>query len=86
MAKFKTVADVRRAFRERANGGNTLEKHQGFRYEDIDKLEPVVEQLLQVDYNKFSGYSTSEIFEAISYLQTSLGTRDYLTDCRNNGV
>lgn len=86
MAKLNSVNDVKRVFRDRANGGNTLENHQGFRYEDIDKLAPVLEQLMKVDYNKISGFSTSEIFEAVSYLQTALGTRDYLTDCRNNGV
>lgn len=86
MAKLNSVNDVKRLFRERANNGNTLEKHPAFRYEDIDKLAPIVEELLKVDYNKVSGFSSSEIFEALSYLQTSLGTKEYLTDCRNHGI
>lgn len=88
MAKLQTVQDVRRAFRERANGGNILERHKAFRYEDIDQFEKsgILEGLLNTDYNKISGFSKSEIFEAISYLQSSLGSKSYMTDCRNNGV
>src|SRR5574344_1405640 len=86
MAKFKNVEDVKRTFRGRANGADSLECHAGFRYSDIDKHAPIVEQLLQTDYNKISGFSFSEICEAISLAQTQFCTRTYLNDCLNNGV
>lgn len=86
MARFNTVEDVKRAFRGRANGGDTIERHAGFRYSDIDKHAPIVEQLLGTDYNKISGFSFSEICEAISHLQTQFGTRAYLNDCINHRV
>lgn len=84
MTKFQTVEDVKRVFRNRANGGSQLKNHPAFRYEDIDKLAPVIENLLATDYNQKSGFSASEIFEAISYLQTQLGSAGYLEDCRAN--
>lgn len=86
MAKFKTVEDVKKAFRTRANGSDVLERHGGFRYGDIDKHAPIVEELLATDYNNISGFSTSEIFEAVSHLQTMFGTKAYLSDCRKNRV
>ena len=84
MAQFKTIEDVKRMFRSKANGGDTIERHAGFRYSDIDKHAPIVEQLLATDYNKISGFSFSEICEAISHLQTQFGSNTYLRDCLNN--
>lgn len=86
MAKFNTIEDVKRAFRGKANGADQLERHAGFRYSDIDKHAAVVEQLLATDYNKTSGFSFSEICEAISLLQTQFGSNTYARDCRNNRV
>lgn len=84
--KFKTVEDVKKAFRNVANGADTLPRHGGFRYGDIDKHSAVLEEILDSDYNKISGFSRSEIFEAVSHLQTQFGTNAYLTDCRANRV
>ena len=84
--KFKTVEDVKKAFRSVANGADTLPRHGGFRYGDIDKHSAVLEEILDSDYNKISGFSRSEIFEAVSHLQTQFGTNAYLTDCRANRV
>lgn len=86
MTKFNTVEDVKRAFRSRSNGSDILDNHAGFRYSDIDKFAPIVNDLLKSDYNKTSGFSNSEMFEAVSYLQTQLGTKGYLTDCKKNGL
>lgn len=85
MAKFKTVEDVKRVFKMKSNGSDQLERHAGFRYSDIEKLAPIVEQLLDTDYNKISGFSFSEICEAISHLHTQFGTQSYARDCRNLG-
>ena len=68
--KFKTVEDVKKAFRTVAAGADTLPRHGGFRYGDIDKHSAVLEEILDSDYNKISGFSRSEIFEAVSHLQT----------------
>ena len=84
--KFKTVEDVKKAFRTVAAGADTLPRHGGFRYGDIDKHSAVLEEILDSDYNKISGFSRSEIFEAVSHLQTQFGTNAYLSDCRANRV
>ena len=84
--KFKTVEDVKKAFRTVAAGADTLPRHGGFRYGDIDKHSAVLEEILDSDYNKISGCSRSEIFEAVSHLQTQFGTNAYLSDCRANRV
>lgn len=84
--KFKSVEDVKKAFRNVANGADTLPRHGGFRYGDIDKHSAVLEEILDSDYNKVSGFSRSEIFEAVSHLQTQFGTNTYVTDCRANRV
>ena len=85
MAKFITVEDVKKAFRMRSNGSDTVEFHNGLRYGDIEKHAPIVEQLLKTDYNKITGFSFSEIMEAISHLQQAFGTRTYLNDCNTHG-
>ena len=81
---FKTVEDVKKAFRNVANGADVLPRHGGFRYGDIDKHSAVLEEILDSDYNKISGFSRSEIFEAVSHLQTQFGTNAYLTDCKQS--
>lgn len=80
MAKFETVKDVQKAFLMRSGGSDVLENHRGFRYGDIEKLAPVVEELLKTDYNKYVGYGFSEVMEAISHFQQAFGTRTYIND------
>lgn len=84
MAKFKTVADVQKAFKVRANGGDTLEQHKGFRFDDIAKHAPILERLLGTDYNTISGFSFSEVMEAMSSIQTNYGSREYLNNFKND--
>ena len=84
MAKFNTVEDVKREFRARSGGSDAIEYHNGLRYGDIDKHAPVVEMLLKTDYNKITGYSFSEVMEAISHFQQAFGTRTYISDYNKN--
>jgi hypothetical protein len=84
-ARFTTVEDVKKAFRSQAQGADQLDRHAGFRYSDIDKHAPIIEQLLATDYNKISGFSFSEICEAISHIQTNYGTRAYINAYRDAG-
>ena len=85
MAKFNTVKDVQKAFLMRSGGSDVLENHRGFRYGDIEKLAPVVEELLKTDYNKYVGYGFSEVMEAISHFQQAFGTRTYINDFNAGG-
>lgn len=85
MAKFKTVQDVQKAFKMRSGGSDSVPYHMGLRYDDIEKHAPIVEQLLKTDYNKITGFSFSEICEAISHLQQAFGTRTYINDCNEWG-
>jgi hypothetical protein len=85
MAKFQTVEDVKKAFLMRSGGSDVLENHRGFRYSDIDKLAPVVEELLKTDYNTHVGYGFSEVMEAISHFQQAFGTRTYINDFNAGG-
>ena len=85
MAKFKTVQDVQKAFKMRSGGSDSVPYHMGLRYGDIEKHAPIVEQLLKTDYNKITGFSFSEICEAISHLQQAFGTRTYINDCNEWG-
>ena len=85
MAKFKTVQDVQKAFKMRSGGSDSVPYHMGLRYGDIEKHAPIVEQLLKTDYNKITGFSFSEICEAISHLQQAFGTRNYINDCNEWG-
>ena len=84
--KFKTVEDVKKDFRKKKKEKNKLHRQGGLRYGDIDKHSAVLEEILDSDYNKVSGFSRSEIFEAVSHLQTQFGTNAYLSDCRANRV
>ena len=85
MTKFNTVEDVKKAFRMRSGGSDVVEFHNGLRYGDIDKHAPIIEQLLKTDYNKISGYSFSEVMEAISHFQQAFGTRNYISDYNAGG-
>lgn len=84
MAQFKTVEDVKKAFRARSGGSDMVEYHNGLRYSDIDKHAPIIEQLLATDYNKITGFSFSEVMEAVSHMQQAFGTRGYINDF--NGI
>ena len=85
MAKFNTVKDVQKAFLMRSGGSDVLENHRGFRYGDIEKLAPVIDEFLKTDYNKLVGYSFSEAMEAISHFQQAFGTRTYINDFNAGG-
>ena len=85
MARFNTVEDVKKAFRMKSGGSDAVEFHNGLRYGDIDKHAPVIEQLLATDYNKITGFSFSEVMEAISHFQQAFGTRTYFNDYNAGG-
>ena len=71
MAQFKTVEDVKNAFLTRSNGSDTVMNHSGIRFSDIEKNAHIVERLLDTDYNRISGFTFSEIMEAISTFATN---------------
>lgn len=85
MAKFKTVKDVQNAFLMRSGGSDVLENHMGFRYSDIEKLAPVIEEFLKTDYNEKVGYGFSEVMEAVSHFQQAFGTKTYIADYNAGG-
>ena len=85
MKRFNTVEDVKKAFLSRSAGADTLERHHGFRCGDIDKYAPIIEKLLDTDYNKVSGFNFPEIAEAISTIQTNYGSAEYAREYRNAG-
>lgn len=76
MAKFKTLDQVKKEFLLRSQGGDKLGLHQT-RFSDIEKYAPIVERLLDTDYNKVSGFSFSELMEAISLVADSYSSADY---------
>lgn len=82
--KFNTVADVKKAFLQRSGGSDQISAHIGVRLSDIDKHAHIVERLLQSDYNKISGFSFSEMMEAISYIASNFNSRDYFDKVRTN--
>ena len=77
MAKFKNLDQVKKEFLLRSNGGERIKNHQT-RYSDIDRFAPVVERLLDTDYNKVSGFSFSELMEAISLVSENYSSADYV--------
>ena len=85
MKRFNTVEDVKKAFLSRSAGADTLKAHIGFRCGDIDKYAPIVEKLLDTDYNQVSGFTFPEIAEAISTIQSNYGSSDYVNEYRNAG-
>lgn len=80
--KFNTVADVKKTFLQRSGGSDQISNHIGVRLSDIDKHAHIVERLLQSDYNKISGFSFSELMEAISYVTSNFNNRDYFNTVR----
>ena len=83
MAKFKNLEQVKKEFLLRSRGGDKLDCHQT-RYSDIDKYAPIVERLLETDYNTVSGFSFSELMEAISLVAENYGSSDYIQAVRND--
>ena len=82
MAQFKTVEDVKQAFLVRSNGSDSITNHAGIRYSDIDKHAHIVERLLDTDYNHVSGFTFSEIMEAISTVATNYNSPEYVNNAR----
>lgn len=85
MAKFNTVEDVRKEFLLRSRGGDKVKLHQT-RYSDINNYAPIVEKLLDTDYNKVSGFSFSEIMEAVSLVSDNYSSDDYIREVRNDSL
>lgn len=82
MAQFKTVEDVKQAFLVRSNGSDAIDNHAGIRYSDIEKHAHIVERLLDTDYNHVSGFTFSEIMEAISTVATNYNSPEYVNQAR----
>lgn len=68
---------VKKEFLLRSNGGERLTHHQT-RYSDLDKYSTIVERLLDTDYNKISGFSFSELMEAVSMISENFSSADYV--------
>ena len=83
MAKFKTLEEVKKEFLLRSNGGDKLGQHQT-RLSDIDKYSHIVERLLDTDYNRTSGFSFSELMEAVSLVSDSYSSADYANAVRRD--
>ena len=83
MAKFNTVEEVKKEFLLRSRGGDKVALHQT-RYSDIDNFAPIVERLLDTDYNKVYGYGFSEIMEAVSLISENYGSDSYLREIQND--
>ncbi len=78
MAKLKTVKDVQNAFLDKSVNGNSIYEHINLRYEDIEKLSPVVEHLLATDCNQVGkGLSIDEVVSALSSAKTNIMDRSY---------
>ena len=76
MAKFNNLEQVKKEFLLRSSGGDRLKLHQT-RYSDLDKYAPIVERLLDTDYNRTSGFSFSELMEAVSLVSENYSSADY---------
>ena len=83
MTKFKNLEQVKKEFLLRSRGGDKLDCHQT-RYSDIDKYAPIVERLLDTDYNRVSGFSFSELMEAVSLVAENYGSSDYYREVKND--
>ena len=82
MTKFKNLDQVKKEFLLRSRGGDKLDLHQA-RYSDLDKYGVIVERLLDTDYNKISGFSFSELMEAVSLVADNYGSADYFRAIKN---
>ena len=83
MTKFKNLEQVKKEFLLRSRGGDKLDCHQT-RFSDIDKYAPIVERLLDTDYNRVSGFSFSELMEAVSLVAENYGSSDYYREVKND--
>lgn len=83
MAKFNTVDQVKKEFLLRSNGGEKLKLHEA-RYSDLTNYAPIIERLLDTDYNKVSGFSFSELMEAVSLIADNYSTPDYFRAIQND--
>ena len=83
MAKFKNLDQLKKEFLVRSNGGEKL-AHHSTRYSDLTAYAPIVERLLDTDYNKVSGFSFSEIMEAISLVAENYSSADYVNAVRRD--
>ena len=83
MTKFKTLEQVKKEFLLRSKGGDRLAFHQT-RLSDLDKYAPIVERLLDSDYNKVSGFNFTELMEAVSLVSENYGSADYLRAIQND--
>ena len=81
MGKFNSVQDVLKEFQARSGNTDRIDNHAGVRYSDIVANQGILERLLETDYNKVSGYSFSEIMEAMSTVATNYGSRNYVEAC-----
>ena len=85
MGKFKTIEDVKREFKARSGNSERLPHHSGVRYSDIDRNSHILERLLANDYNQISGFSFSELMEAMSLVETNYGSREYVESVKAAG-
>ena len=83
MAKFNNLEQVKKEFLLRSNGGEKIKLHQT-RYSDLDKYAPIVERLLDTDYNRVSGFSFTELMEAVSMVSENYSSADYARQIRND--
>ena len=83
MAKFKNLDQLKKEFLVRSNGGEKL-AHHSTRYSDLTTYAPVVERLLDTDYNRVSGFSFSEIMEAVSLVAENYSSADYVNAVRRD--
>lgn len=83
MAKFKNLDQLKKEFLVRSNGGERL-AHHSTRYSDLTNYAPVVERLLDTDYNRVSGFSFSEIMEAVSMVAENYSSADYVNAIRRD--
>ena len=83
MAKFNNLEQVKKEFLLRSNGGEKLKFHET-RFSDLDKFAPIVERLLDTDYNKVSGFSFSELMEAVSLVSDNYSSADYANAVRRD--
>ena len=83
MAKFKTLEEVKKEFLLRSKGGDKLGLHQT-RLSDINKYANIVERLLDTDYNRTSGFSFTELMEAVSLVSENYGSADYYRQVQND--
>lgn len=83
MTRFNTLEQVKKEFLLKSRGGDKLPRHS-VRFNDLQKYGTIVEDLLESDYNKVSGFSFSELMEAISLVDTNCSSDDYLKAMRND--